>query len=90
VGDSKITAIGIAIRKWVTMHGFAFNVNTNLEHFKWINPCGITDRGVTSLERITGQKQDFESLCYKVVEYFSQVFEMEYDFKTKEELLEKG
>ena len=52
VGNDKITAIGIAVKRWVTMHGFAFNIATNLEHFKLINPCGITDKGVTSLEAL--------------------------------------
>lgn len=44
VGEEKITAIGIAVKHWTTMHGFAFNVNTNLDHFKWIIPCGLADR----------------------------------------------
>ena len=75
VGDEKITAIGIAVKRWVTMHGFAFNVNTNLEHFKWINPCGITDKGVTSLEKLVGHSLDFKLLNQIVVDYFCQVFE---------------
>ncbi len=74
VGDEKITAIGVAVKKWVTMHGFAFNVNTSLEHFNWINPCGLTDRGVTSLEKILGQKLDMESIKDQLVEYFCMVF----------------
>jgi len=54
VGNDKITAIGIALKKKVTLHGFAYNVNTNLSHFDWIVPCGIHDGGVTSLEKLTG------------------------------------
>lgn len=73
-GENKITAIGIAVKKWVTMHGFAFNINTNLDHFKWINPCGITDKGVTSLEKLTGEKQDFDMLNDLTVRYFCEVF----------------
>jgi len=73
-GENKITAIGIAVKKWVTMHGFAFNINTNLNHFKWINPCGITDKGVTSLEKLTGEKQDFDMLNDLTVRYFCEVF----------------
>ena len=76
VDDAKITAIGIAVRRWVTMHGFAFNVNTDLTHFQWINPCGITDRGVTSLEKITGHKQDFEVVNLMVLKYFCEVFDV--------------
>ncbi len=74
VGSSKITAIGIAVKKWVTMHGFAFNVNTRLEHFGWINPCGLSDRGVTSLEKLLGRKQDYNRLTGLVEGFFSRVY----------------
>lgn len=77
VDGNKITAIGIAVKRWVTMHGFAFNVNTNLEHFKWINPCGITDKGVTSLQKLKGRAFDYQELNEQVIEYFSKVFDME-------------
>lgn len=74
VGNTKITAIGVAIRKWVTMHGFAFNVNTNMDHFRFINPCGLSDRGVTSLEILTGEKQDMEKLKKLTAKYFCETF----------------
>jgi len=77
VGDDKITAIGIAVKHWVTMHGFAFNVNTNLEHFRWINPCGITDRGVTSLEKLLGCSQDLDRLNKIIADYFCEQFDFE-------------
>jgi lipoyl(octanoyl) transferase len=54
----KICAIGVKASKYVTMHGFAFNVNTDLSYFGHINPCGFTDKGVTSLEKELGKKQD--------------------------------
>lgn len=87
VEDSKITAIGIAVRQWVTMHGFAFNVNTDLSHFGWINPCGITDRGVTSLQKITGQRQNIQELFSKVSDYFCRVFGYEPNAVAKEEFV---
>ncbi|RKX80569.1 MAG: octanoyltransferase [Spirochaetes bacterium] len=68
VGMEKITAIGIALRERVTLHGFAFNVNTDLSHFKWIVPCGIADggRGVTSLEKLTGRTADFSEVAENI------------------------
>jgi lipoyl(octanoyl) transferase len=74
VNDKKITAIGIAVRKWITMHGFAFNVNTNLDHFKWINPCGLS-KGVTSVEQLIGKKEDMNIVYEKVEYYFAGEFE---------------
>lgn len=74
VGDDKITAIGIAVKRWVTMHGFAFNVNTDLSHFQWINPCGITDRGVTSLAKLLGGPQDLDRVREEVAASFCAVF----------------
>ena len=58
----KICAIGVKASKYVTMHGFAFNVNTDLTYFNNINPCGFTDKGVTSLLNELGARQDFESV----------------------------
>lgn len=66
VGDRKLTAVGIAVNHKVTMHGFAFNVNTNLEHFDWIVPCGLHDRGVTSVKAITEQHIDMDTMMDKV------------------------
>lgn len=74
VGNNKITAIGIQVKRWTTMHGFAFNVNTNLSHFNWIVPCGLSDRGVTSLEKLTNQKQDMEKLFRRTAEVFCESF----------------
>ena len=74
VGDEKITAIGIAVSRRTTMHGFAFNVSPDLSHFDWIIPCGITDRGVTSLARLTGSPPDIEVVKRQVVETFCEVY----------------
>ncbi|HKL07573.1 MAG TPA: lipoyl(octanoyl) transferase LipB [Bacteroidales bacterium] len=58
----KICAIGVKASRFITMHGFAFNVNTNLEYFNHINPCGFVDKGVTSMEKELGKKVDYEKV----------------------------
>jgi len=75
VGDEKLAAIGIRISRWVTMHGFAFNISTDLDYFNLIVPCGITDHGVTSLEKILGKKLALEAVAESVTKHFGDVFE---------------
>ena len=75
VGNEKIAAIGIAVKQHVTMHGFAFNANTDLSHFAWINPCGLTGTGVTSLQKLLGKPVDFTAVNDLIINYFCRVFE---------------
>ncbi|WP_350343025.1 lipoyl(octanoyl) transferase LipB [Proteinivorax tanatarense] len=74
VQDQKVVAIGIAVKHGVTMHGFAFNVNTNLEHFKLIVPCGLTEMGVTSVEQLEGQKVDLKEANNLTLKHFCMNF----------------
>ena len=74
----KICAIGVRASRFVTMHGFAFNVNTNLNYFSYINPCGFIDKGVTSLEKELGEKQDLNKIKGIVKDKMQQVFEIEW------------
>jgi lipoyl(octanoyl) transferase len=76
VGTEKIGAIGVRISRWITSHGFAFNVNTRLEDFQLIVPCGIADRGVTSLGKLLGTELSIAEVEERVIRRFSEVFDM--------------
>lgn len=72
----KICAIGVKASRFITMHGFALNVNTNLEYFNHINPCGFVNKGVTSMEKELGEKQNFEKVKDVLKVKIEQVFGM--------------
>ncbi len=77
--NRKICAIGVHLSRWVTMHGFAFNVNTNLDYFDYIVPCGIVDedKTVTSLEKELGRKLDIEEVKNRLLNHFAELFSVE-------------
>ena len=77
VDDEKLGAIGVRIARWVTSHGFAFNVNTDLSFFNLIVPCGISDHGVTSLEKLLGRKIEIGEVEDRLAHHFGDVFQRE-------------
>ena len=74
VGQEKIAAQGVRISRWVTMHGFALNVNPDLSYYDGIIPCGIFDRGITSMEELLGKTQDMEKVKSIVIEKLNNLF----------------
>ncbi|MDR1197496.1 MAG: lipoyl(octanoyl) transferase LipB [Prevotellaceae bacterium] len=74
----KICAIGVRCSGFVTMHGLALNVNTDLNYFSYINPCGFVDKGVTSIEKEIRHKVDFDEIKALMVQNFSEIFGMEF------------
>ncbi|MFL6281170.1 MAG: lipoyl(octanoyl) transferase LipB, partial [Vicinamibacterales bacterium] len=75
VGDKKLAAIGVRIARWITSHGFALNIAPKLEHFDLIVPCGIADKGVTSLAQLTGKHFEVESAIPSITAAFASVFD---------------
>jgi len=80
----KICAIGVRSSHWVTMHGFAFNVNTNLEYFNYINPCGFVDKGVTSLQKELGKPIELQLVKDEVTKAFGEIFKINFSISNNQ------
>jgi lipoyl(octanoyl) transferase len=89
IAAEKLGAIGVHISRWVTSHGFAYNVATDLRNFDLIVPCGIVGRKATSLEKLLGRAVKMEEVAPKLVRHFGDVFELEMKLGSREELYAK-
>jgi lipoate-protein ligase B len=89
-GRAKVAAIGVKTSRWVTMHGFALNVNTDLSYFHRIVPCGISHRQVTSMQQCLGHSVEMDEVQNIVSEEFSQVFGIGFETISAVELLEES
>jgi len=87
--EEKVAAIGVHISRWVTSHGFAYNVSTDLRYFDLIVPCGIADRKATSLEKLLGRSVRREEIAPRIAKHFGEVFGLELRESSKTELWEK-
>jgi lipoate-protein ligase B len=80
VGDTEMAAIGLSLRQWVTMHGFALNVNTDLALFSLINPCGFTNRQATSMAHLLGRELPMEAVTERLLSHFAHIFQVQLEF----------
>jgi lipoate-protein ligase B len=87
--EEKLAAIGVHISRWVTSHGFAYNVSTDLRFFDLIVPCGIVDRKATSLEKILGRSIERKEVAPRLIKHLGEVFGLEMKQASRQELLEK-
>jgi lipoyl(octanoyl) transferase len=87
--SEKLAAIGVHISRWVTSHGFAYNVSTDLRNFEWIVPCGIADRKATSLEKLLGRSVEEKEVALRIAEHLGELLGLRTREASRKELLEK-
>ena len=87
-GEAKLGALGVHLSRWVTSHGFAYNVSTNLSYFDLIVPCGIDGKGVTSLERALGRSIAIDEVRERLVAHFAEIFRFDAKPVSSQELAE--
>lgn len=81
IGERKVGAVGVRISRWVTMHGLALNVNSRLEHFEWIVPCGIQDKGVTSISAELGREVSVDTALELLAAHFAAQYDAEVEWQ---------
>jgi lipoate-protein ligase B len=90
VDGEKIASVGVAIKRWVSFHGFALNYETDLKYFDLINPCGLKGKKVTSMAEILGRKISRERLSERILFHFKEVFKRDWEAKNLEDLIADG
>ncbi len=90
VGDNKLGSIGIAVRRGVTFHGFALNVNTSLEPFTWVNPCGLENVRITSMKELLGKELPMEVIRDSVCFYIQEIFGVQLEKVDSRRIVQKG
>ena len=88
VGKSKIASIGVAVKQWITFHGAAINLNTNMDDFRQINPCGLNPDTMTSAEKILAREIDMADFRTRLGANYERIFDMQFDQVKLEELAE--
>src|SRR5512139_1350408 len=90
VDGEKIASVGVAIKRWVSFHGFSLNYETDLKYFELINPCGLEGKKMTSMAKILGTKISREELVERIIFHFKEIFERDWEEKNLEELVADG
>jgi lipoate-protein ligase B len=90
VGGDKIASIGVAIKRWVSFHGFALNYDTDLKYFNLINPCGLVGQKMTTMGKILGARISRETLSERIILHFGEIFKKSWEEKGINELIEYG
>jgi len=83
IGNNKICAIGVKITRWVSMHGFALNLSTDLDYFNYIIPCGITDKGITSILKESGNNPDKNGVINSLCENFEKILDVKLSYSNQ-------
>jgi lipoate-protein ligase B len=90
VDEEKIASVGVAIKRWVSFHGFSLNYETDLKYFELINPCGLEGKKMTTMERVLGIKILREQLVERIIFHFKEIFERDWKEKNLEKLMADG